>query len=84
MKLNSIQLGIATAIAFAVVWTLCVIFVWALPSLSMNIFEDMMHSSDMNMTWHISGSGFVIGLVAWAVCSGFTAWLIAVIYNKLP
>ncbi|WP_417446688.1 DUF5676 family membrane protein [Kangiella sp.] len=83
MKIKPLTLGIATAIAFAIVWTLCFIFVWVLPSLSMNVFEDMMHSTEMGMEWHISMSGFLVGLVVWSVCGGFTAWLLAVIYNKL-
>ncbi len=83
MKLNPINFGIATAIAFAIVWIICFILVWTLPSLSMNIFTDMMHSKDMNMAWHFGYSSFLIGLVAWSVFGGFTAWLIAVLYNKL-
>ncbi|ACV26382.1 DUF5676 family membrane protein [Kangiella koreensis] len=83
MKLQAMTFGVATAIAFALVWTLCFIFVWALPALSMNLFADMMHSSDMNMQWHFGFSSFLIGLVAWSICGGFTAWLIAVFYNKL-
>jgi hypothetical protein len=83
MKIQPLTSGIATAIGFAIVWTLCFIFVWALPALSMNIFADMMHSSDMNMQWHFGVSGFVIGLLAWSIISGFTGWLIAVFYNRL-
>lgn len=83
MKIQPLTLGIATAIGFAIVWTLCFILVWTLPSLSMNIFADMMHSSDLNMQWHFGFFSFLIGLVAWSICGGFTAWLIAVFYNRL-
>lgn len=82
MKFKPLSLALSTAIAFAIIWILCVIIVWALPVFSMGLFNDMMHSQDMNMTWHISVSGLITGLIAWSACGGFTAWLIAVFYNR--
>lgn len=83
MKLNALNFGVATAVAFAIVWIICFIFVWMLPTFSMSLFSDMMHSSDMNMQWHFGLYSFIVGLIAWSLCGGFTAWLIAVVYNKL-
>lgn len=85
MKIDSIRLGVATAIGLAVIWILCIIFVWLLPATTMSIFADMMHgkASDMGMSWHLTFSGIFVGMLAWSICGGFTAWLIATIYNKL-
>jgi hypothetical protein len=42
-----------------------------------------MHADFLSMGWILTGTGFVIGLIAWAFCAWITAWLIAIIYNKL-
>ncbi|WP_223670710.1 DUF5676 family membrane protein [Kangiella shandongensis] len=85
MKIDALRLGVATAIGLAIIWILCVVFIWLLPTTSMGIFADMMHSNiaDMGMGWHLTFSGIFVGMLAWAVCGGITVWLIATIYNKL-
>ncbi|AOE49858.1 hypothetical protein KS2013_1138 [Kangiella sediminilitoris] len=85
MKVNAIRLGIATALGLAVIWILCVVLVWLLPGMTMAVFADMMHgkASEMVMGWHLTLSGFFVGMFAWSVCGGITAWLIGTIYNKM-
>jgi len=43
----------------------------------------MMHANFSSMAWALTGTGFIVGLIAWAFCAWITALLIAIIYNQL-
>ncbi len=82
MKLNAAKLGISAGLAFAIIWFFCSLFVWLLPTAMMDMSGHMVHGAFEGMTWHITASGVVLGLIAWTFVAGVTSWLIAVIYNK--
>ena len=83
MKLNPYNFAIAAAGAFAIIWILCSTAVYLLPGAMMTMTGHMMHSDLSTMGWTLTGSGFIVGLVAWVFCAWLTALLIAIIYNKL-
>ncbi len=83
MKLDSIKIGYATSLAFALVWVICSILVSILPSFMMGMSGHMVHGDLSNMQWHLNMTGFIYGLLAWSITAGLIATLIAYIYNKL-
>lgn len=82
MKLNANKLALAVAISFAVLWVICSLLVVSLPNQSMHVSNAMMHSS-MSWRWDMQWLGLLIGLIAWSLTAGVSAWLIATIYNRL-
>lgn len=82
MKLNANKLALAAAISFAVLWVLCSLLVVSFPNQSMHVSNAMMHSS-MSWQWDMQWLGLLIGLIAWSLTAGVSAWLIATIYNCL-
>lgn len=83
MKLDTIKIGYATAIVFAIIWLLCSLLVWILPSMMLGMSGHMVHGDFTHMEWHMTTGGFVIGLLAWSISGGVIAALIAYIYNRL-
>ena len=83
MKLDAIKIGYATAIAFALVWIVCSLLVWSLPSLMLGMSGHMVHGDFSQMGWHMTFFGVITGLIAWSVIAGAIATLVAYIYNKL-
>ncbi len=83
MKLNAVKMGVAVAIAVAVIWIICSVLVWAFPASMMSMSGHMVHGDFSDMTWHMSFGGVFVGLVIWSVASGLTAWIIAAVYNRL-
>ncbi len=83
MKLDAVKFGLAAAYAVAVIWVLCVIVVLLLPGMSMSMGGYMMHADFTGMTWHMGFLGLVFGLILWAGFTGFFAYLLAAIYNRL-
>ena len=83
MKCDANKLFLAVAASFAVLWVVCSFFVVILPSPMMTMTGHMAHADFGMTTWTMSAIGFVIGLIAWSLLGGATAWLTAVIYNRL-
>ena len=83
MKLDALKIGYATALAFAIVWIICSLLVWALPSMMLGMSGHMVHGDFSNMGWHTTLSGFLVGLFAWSIVAGAIAALVAYIYNSL-
>lgn len=82
MKLNAGKLAVAAALAFAGVWIICSAMVALLPVAMMNLSGDMLHADlGTMMVWSLDWVGFVVGLIAWSLSAGVTAWLIAMLYN---
>ncbi len=83
MKLDTVKIAYATAIAFAVIWLICSLLVLSLPSIMLGMSGHMVHGDFSSMEWHMSGLGFIYGLFAWSITAGIVAALIAYIYNRL-
>lgn len=83
IKINATKMGMAAALAFAIVWVICSLLVWIFPAVMMNMSGHMVHGDLSTMTWHMSVGGLLTGLIVWSVLAGFIAWLIATVYNRL-
>ena len=83
MKLNSGALAIAAAGAFAIIWTLCSLFVLILPSMMSVMTGHMIHAHLDAFEWMLTLTGYLIGLIAWSAWAAGTAWLIAIVYNRV-
>ncbi|WP_018624921.1 DUF5676 family membrane protein [Kangiella aquimarina] len=83
MKLHAMKFGLACSVSASVLWVICSILVALIPSMMLSISGDMVHMQLQDMGWHLTLVGALWGLVAWAVVTGFTGWLIAAIYNRL-
>ena len=83
MEVNAAKIGIAAAIAVAVVWVICSLLVLAFPVSMMGISGHMVHGDLSGMAWDMSFGGVITGLVIWSVVVGITAWFGAAIYNRM-
>lgn len=83
MTLNANKFGLAAALSVSIIWLVCSVLVWALPGMMMGMSEAMLHIDTVPMGWHLSILGVFFGLVAWSLTAGISAWLMALIYNKL-
>ena len=81
MKLLINKLALTTAITFSVLWVICSAFIALIPDLSMSLTGTMFHANLSSMVWTLTWGGFFIGLIAWAILGGISAWLIAFFYN---
>lgn len=83
MKIDAMKMGISVAIAFAIIWTACSVMVWVLPDSMMNMTGHMIHMDLSDVAWNMSTSSVFLGLIAWSLAAGVTAWVAAAAYNKL-
>lgn len=83
MKIDANKLFVATAITFAVSWIICAIFVGLLPVGMMTMTGHMVHMNLGSLSWSMTFTGFITGLIAWSLLPGAIAWCIATIYNRL-
>ena len=83
MKLNANKFALAAAISFAALWVLCTLLVALLPSQAIYVSGAMLHGDMMTWQWDMHWSGLLVGLVAWSITAGVTAWLTVTIYNRL-
>lgn len=83
MKLNSNAMGMSFAAAFAILWIFGSLLVMILPSFMMNMTGHMAHENLNDMGWAFTFTGFMFGLVAWAVTAGAIGWLVGFFYNKV-
>ena len=81
MKLHSNKFALTTAITFSVLWVICSAFISLMPGLSMSLTGTMFHADLSSMVWTLTWGGFFIGLIAWPILAGISAWLIAFFYN---
>ncbi|MCW8884299.1 MAG: DUF5676 family membrane protein [Motiliproteus sp.] len=82
MTLNANKFALAAAISFALLWVLCSLIVALIPNQTMYVSGTMLHSN-VAWQWDMHWLGLLIGLVAWSLTAGISAWLIATIYNHL-
>ena len=83
MKLHSLNFGVAAALTAAIIWLLCSLFVFSAPQFTMMLSGNMIHMDTTHMMWTMTFAGFWYGLILWSFTFGITAWLFAVIYNRL-
>ena len=83
MTLNAFKFGMASAITAAILWLVCSLLVMLMPSMMLSMSGEMVHMQLNEMSWHLTLTGVVIGLVAWVVAAGIAGWLLAAIYNRL-
>ena len=87
MRLNPIKFGLAGLLSTATFWIVCSAFVALSPNMMWSMTEDMTHMNfeglGNDMTWTLSTSGFVIGLIVWSLSVGVFFYLLAIIYNYL-
>lgn len=83
MRINSVRFGLAFAIAAAVVWLVCALFVFSMPGPSMMMSRHMMHSDMGNWNWTFSLAGAFAGTLLWAIFAFLFGWIVAVVYNAL-
>lgn len=83
MKINSLNLALASAITAAVVWVICSLLVWMMPGAMMNMTGNMVHMDMSKSGFVLTPLGFIWGLIVWSISAGIFAWLLATIYNRL-
>ena len=83
MKIEASRLGLASALAFAILWIICSAAVMLLPAGMMTMSGHMLHADLSTIQWSLGLWGFVAGLLAWSFVAGITGWFIGLLYNKL-
>lgn len=83
MRLNPTAFAAASAIAIAIIWTLCSVLVAALPSSMMSMTGHMIHAHMDDFSWKLTLAGYLVGLISWSAWGAVTAWLIAYSYNRI-
>lgn len=83
MKLHSFKVAIAAALTTAIIWIICSFLVFSMPQLTMMLSGDMFHINTQAMTWSLTISGFIKGLISWSLSVGLSAWLFVILYNRL-
>jgi hypothetical protein len=83
MKFNSVKFALAATLTTAVIWVICSLLVFLLPQATIMASSDMIHMDIQDMMWSLTLSGFIKGLILWSLSVGLSAWIFAVIYNRL-
>ncbi len=83
MRLSPTSLAAASAIAIAIIWTLCSVLVAILPSIMMSMTGHMIHAHMDDFSWRLTVTGYLVGLIAWSAWAAVTGWLIALVYNRI-
>lgn len=83
MKIVSMNLAVAAAVASAIVWIACSLLVLTMPGAMMTTTGHMMHMDMKGFGWMLSPFGLVWGLIVWSLFAGVFAWLLATIYNLM-
>jgi hypothetical protein len=83
MKFNSVKFALAATLTTAVIWVICSLLVFLLPQATIMASSDMIHMDIQDMMWSLTLSGFIKGLILWSLSIGLSAWIFAVIYNRL-
>jgi len=83
MTIQPGKFALALAISAAFLWVICSTLVWISPEMMMSMTENMLHADLANVTWQMTFSGMLIGLVVWAGFAAVIGGLVAGIYNRL-
>jgi hypothetical protein len=82
-KLRMRSLSIATAIATALVYTICVLFIAVAPKAAMAFFSYILHIDLTNLARVVTWGSFIAGLLFWSLGPALYAALLARLYNSL-
>ena len=77
------QFSLACAITAAVFWSICSLMVALMPESMMQITAHMLHVNLSYMTWTLTWSGFLFGLLSWSAFSGVVGLVLALVYKRL-
>lgn len=83
MTLDASKFGVAAALTAAIIWTIDTLLFSIMPFAFATLHGIMMHSRYIEAGWHLSFSGYIVGLVGWSVSVGLGGWLFAKIHNRL-
>lgn len=83
MKLDANRLAASFALTAVGSWLVCSLLVAMMPMLMVAVTKHMLHAEMIDFTWHLTGSGFLLGLISWVAWAAVAGWLIAQTYNKL-
>jgi hypothetical protein len=67
----------------ALLWVFCSALVVVMPQTMMQMTAHMIHLDLPQMSWAMSWSGFLLGLLSWAALSGIAGAVLASVYNQL-
>ena len=81
--INSKKITIASVFSAGLLWVLCSLLVVLFPNSMMQITAHMLHADLPHISWTLTWSGFLIGLIGWVVLAGAMGSLVSVIYNRL-
>lgn len=79
----TIKFAAACAVTAAVLWSICSALVVAVPHGMMQMTGHMFHLDLAQLTWTMTTTGFLVGLVSWNAFSGVAGLMLAAIYNRL-
>jgi len=79
MKLDTMKLANAFALAMAILWIICSAVVWILPSFSLQITSWWMHGMDLTAmgNWNLTFANFLLGGILVIVSAWITGWVLA-------
>lgn len=80
MKLDAVKFGLATAGTFAIIWLICSLLVWIVPSLGMHMSGHLLENNMGQMHMAMGFAGITTGIV-WSVLAGLSGCLLAWLYN---
>lgn len=83
MKLDTGRLAMALGGTTAIFWTVCSALVALFSGTTMAMTGHMFHLDVAGLSWTMTFTGFLVGLISWTVCAAIAGWLIGGIYNAL-
>lgn len=83
MKIQVNKLALAAAMAAAILYAVCWVFVATMPDLAMSVTEDMFHMQMDGFAWKMTPRTLAVGCLAWAVSTGAAVWLGGTLYAWL-
>ena len=76
------KFAMASGLCAGLLWVVCSVLVAPFPQY-MLLTTHMVHVDITQMSWTLTWSGFLVGLLGWMILAGAAAALLAVIYNRL-
>ena len=77
------KFSVACAGTAALFWVVCSALVVAMPQTMMQMTAHMLHMDLPQMSWAMSWSSFLLGLLSWSAFSGIAGAILALVYNWL-
>lgn len=83
MTIKTISLMKAGAATTAILWTFCSALVFIAPDLTMNMTGHMIHYDLHDVSWTLTISGYLLGLIAWSLSAAIILGFFGALYNAL-